>query len=86
MKVTAPKAIDIEYLKSFYKCAINLKKKDLEVFKQVLLLAKNSSDISSYIKSEITKTSSYYESIKLKVKKIYDKCDLKYDAMINPFI
>lgn len=84
--LTAPKAIDIEYLKSFYKCAINLKKKDLEVFKQVLLLAKNSSDISSYIKSEITKTSSYYEGIKLKVKKIYDKCDLKYDAMINPFI
>lgn len=84
--LTAPKAVDIEYLKDFYKYAMYLKKKDLEIFKQVLLLAKKNDDINLYINNEISKTNDYYEDIKIKVKKIYDKCDLKYDAMANPFI
>lgn len=84
--LTAPKAIDISYLEEFYKYAMLLKKQDLELFRDLLLIAKNNSDIISFVNEKITNTRSYYENINKEVQKIYTKCKLKYNANENPFI
>ena len=63
-----------------------LKKQDLELFRDLLLIAKNNSDIISFVNEKITNTRSYYENINKEVQKIYTKCKLKYNANENPFI
>ena len=84
--LTAPKAIDISYLEEFYKYAMLLKKQDLELFRDLLLIAKNNSDIISFVNEKITNTRSYYENINKEDQKIYTKCKLKYNANENTFI
>jgi len=86
--LTAPKAISDEAIKEFYKYAMQLKKKDLIVFKNVLEDFQNNPniDVNEYINNFIFKMSEEYSQIDCAVKKLYKKNNLLYNADINPFI
>lgn len=86
--LTAPKAISDEAMQEFYKYVMKLKKLDLMLFKNVLLEIKQnpSLDVNEYIDNYILNTNDDYETIKQKVKVLYRKSNINYNADINPFI
>lgn len=86
--ITAPKAISELSMNEFYEHVMDLKKKDLEVFKNVLQLIKNNPNvnINKYIDKLILNTNKDYEKISYNVKKLYKKNNLQYKADTNPFI
>lgn len=86
--LTAPKAISDEAMQEFYKYVMKLKKMDLMLFKSVLLEIKRnpSLDVNEYIDNYILSTKEDYETIKQKVKVLYRKSNINYNADINPFI
>ncbi len=86
--IIAPKAIGDESMKKFYEYAMELKKLDLLIFKNILLDVKNNPNlnIEEYINNYILKTKENYENINNNVTKLYRKNNLIYDANINPFI
>lgn len=86
--LTAPKAISDDAMQEFYNYVMKLKKLDLMLFKSVLLEIKQNPNlnINEYIDNYILKTSTDYEEIKQKVKVLYRKNNINYNADINPFI
>lgn len=86
--LTAPKAVSSVALNSFYKYAMILKNKDLEIYQNILMLFEKdyNFDISKYISQKIKETNDEYKNIEIQVKKIYEKNNLVYNAEINPFI
>lgn len=86
--VTAPKAISESAMNDFYQYIMELKKKDLELFRQVLDMVEEDPEASldDYIKLAIDNSSSDYARISMEVKKIYRKNNLHYNADFNPFI
>lgn len=86
--LTAPKAITEDNINEFYNYAMQLKKKDLKFFKEILLLVKaeKQDNLQEYVKQQIELTSDSYKQIADKVKKLYRKNSLHYNADSNPFI
>ena len=86
--LTAPKAISENSRDVFYKYVMKLKKLDLMLFKNVLLVVKKNLtiDIEKYIDEIICETKSDYSEIEEAVKKLYKKNKLSYKAEKNPFI
>ncbi len=86
--LTAPKAISKEAMKEFYDYAMELKREDLILFKKILMLAKDKSliNLDQFINEYILNKKGYYEMIEEKVKKLYKKNELFYNAQTNPFI
>jgi len=86
--LTAPKAISEESRNEFYDLAMELKKKDLEVFRDVLMLIRTDPNVNlqRYVEDTIIDTSSDYEEIAIGVKRLYKKNNLNYNAKANPFI
>ena len=86
--LTAPKAISENSRDVFYKYVMKLKKLDLMLFKNVLLVVKKNPtiDIEKYIDEIICETKSDYSEIEEAVKKLYKKNKLSYKAEKNPFI
>lgn len=86
--LTAPKAISESGRDDFYKFVMDLKKKDLEVFRDVLLLIKDdpNTNLQEFVEDRITSTKDDYEGISKGVKCLYKKHNLNYNAEANPFI
>lgn len=84
----APKAISNISMDEFYQCVMILKKKDLEIFRDVLVMLKENpnADIDSYVLHSISDTKEEYGKIEKKVRKLYKKNSLVYRAEANPFI
>ena len=86
--LTAPKSISREQMEEFYQLIMMLKKKDLEIFKKILIMIKENPDMNiyDYITQEIKDTNGDYRDIKVRVMKLYKNNSLVYDANTNPFI
>lgn len=86
--LTAPKAISQTSMNDFYDYAMKLKKKDLEIFKEILLEVKNNPDIdiNLFIENKIQEDLVFYNEVQKNVKLLYKKNDLDYNAVANPFI
>lgn len=86
--LTAPKAISSDEMKDFYHYAMELKKQDLILFKKILLKIEENPelDVFSYINELIEESMPTYKDIKVKVKTLYNKTGLNYNAVANPFI
>ena len=86
--LTAPKAISNVAMSTLYEYVMQLKKKDLEIFKEVLLLIKQNPecDLTAYIKEMISDSNNQYHGIYENVKRLYKQNDLQYNADKNPFI
>ena len=86
--ITAPKSISTSEILEFYEYAMKLKKMDLIIFEKLLTLVKSnqSADINYFIDKNIIDTRSEYETLNNKVKKLYKKNNLIYNASVNPFI
>lgn len=86
--LTAPKAISDEAMNDFYQYVMKLKKLDLLLFKNILLMVKEypGLDIEQYVDQYIYKSENEYFDIEENVKKLYRKNNLNYDAEKNPFI
>ncbi|MBR4262163.1 MAG: cobalamin-dependent protein [Bacilli bacterium] len=86
--LTAPKAITPEEMKSFYGYAMELKKQDLIMFRDILLRIKENPelDVFSFVDGAIEETTPVYEEIGGKVKTLYNSSGLNYNAVANPFI
>lgn len=86
--LTAPKAISDKSMNQFYHYAMELKKMDLQIFREILLEVKNNAEINinDFVDENILKMNSKYEGIDKKVKLLYKKNQLCYNANINPFI
>ena len=86
--LTAPKAITPEEMESFYGYAMELKKQDLIIFRDILLRIKENPelDVFSFVDGAIEETTPVYEEIRGKVKTLYNSSGLNYNAVANPFI
>ncbi len=85
--LTAPKALPREELQLFYDYAMELKRKDLEIFESILDLSrKKTNDINTFVLDSIANSSSFYDSIEQCVAKVYQKNGFNYNASKNPFI
>ena len=86
--LTAPKAISDEAMKKFYEYTMKLKKKDLLIFKIILLKVKEnpSIDVDRLVDEIISESYQDYIEIKQKVKILYKENDICYKALANPFI
>ncbi len=86
--LTAPKAISDDAMKQFYDYTMILKKKDLLLFKIILLKIKENPniDVDQLVDSLITESHQDYEEIKQKVKILYKENAICYNALANPFI
>lgn len=86
--LTAPKAISNDEMIDFYHYAMELKKQDLIIFKNILMMIKENPelDIFNYINEKIDENKDIYDDIKVKVKSLYNKTGLNYNAVSNPFI
>ena len=86
--LTAPKSISEVSMNNFYQYAMQLKKKDLEIFRSILTILKKypNADIYEYVNKEIDSLSNEYQDIETKVRKLYKKNNLVYNADANPFI
>ena len=86
--LTAPKAISDTAIEDFYNYAMTLKKKDLMFFRDVLKIVGEypEVDIYNYIKKYISDTFDDYNDIQNKVKILYKKNDMIYNANNNPFL
>lgn len=86
--LTAPKAISDSAMSKFYDCAMQLKKEDLILFRNVLLEVKNNPniDMNDFIDNYINQTESDYKKISNTVKVLYKNNALSYHAQANPFI
>lgn len=86
--LTAPKSIPETSMNKFYQYVMQLKKKDLEIFKSILTILKEcpDADIYEYIKKSIDNSYNEYQNIETKVRKLYKKNNLVYNADTNPFI
>lgn len=86
--ITAPKSISETSMDDFYQYIMLLKKKDLEIFRDVLLMLKENptANVEEYIQHTISDTRDDYREIETKVKKLYKRNNLVYRADANPFI
>ena len=86
--LTAPKSISEVAMKDFYQCVMQLKKKDLEIFRSVLMILREhpNANIYEYVNERIESSKDEYQSIDAKVRKLYKKNNLSYNALANPFI
>lgn len=86
--LTAPKSIPETSMEDFYQYIMLLKKKDLEIFKNVLMMLKEYPDanVYDYIRHSIDNSLDEYQDIETHVKKLYKKNNLVYNADANPFI
>lgn len=84
----APKAINEDEQKEFYQCIMNLKKMDLMIYKEILLLVKSNPHVNivDIVEQRIKNTEFEYKEIYTKVRKLYKKSKLEYNAQVNPFI
>ena len=86
--LTAPKSIPETSMEDFYQYVMLLKKKDLEIFRNVLMILKEHPDanVYDYIRCSIDNSRDEYKDIETHVKKLYKKNNLVYNADANPFI
>lgn len=72
-------------MNKFYQYVMQLKKKDLEIFKSILTILKEypNADIYEYIKKSIDNSYNEYQNIETKVRKLYKKNNLVYNADTN---
>ena len=86
--LTAPKSISEVSMNNFYHYVMQLKKKDLEIFRSILTILKEypNTNIYEYVNKEIDSSSNEYQDIETKVRKLYKKNNLVYNADVNPFI
>lgn len=86
--LTAPKSISEKSMEDFYQYIMLLKKKDLEIFKNVLMILKEcpNANVYDYIRHSIDNSHDEYQDIETHVKKLYKKNNLVYNADVNPFI
>jgi len=86
--LSSPKALDYDKLMDFYDIAMDLKQIDLKIFRNVLDLSYKSSNtvVKKYIGDEVNTKEEFYNQIDIKVKKLYKKNNIFYNANKNPFI
>ena len=86
--VIAPKAIDEDTMYEFYDYIMELKKEDLEFFKNVLIYSKEhpETELSQFVNNQIENSKEKYKTIEENIEKVYRKANLCYHADINPFI
>ena len=86
--LTAPKSISEASMEDFYQYIMLLKTKDLELFKNVLVMLKGDpkANVENYVLNTISNTEDDYHDIEIKVKMLYKKNNLIYNAEANPFI
>lgn len=84
--LSSPKALSHERLLEFYELAMELKCKDLELFRAILDRVNDSGKIVEFVVNEINNIQQFYNEIDEKVKKLYKKNNIIYKADINPFI
>jgi anaerobic magnesium-protoporphyrin IX monomethyl ester cyclase len=87
--LSAPKAISIAAQSAFYEVYTLLRRQDLEIFGQILELAKAGTDeteASNFIQDRIESTSHQYEALSQSVDLLYQQFGFVYDANENPFI
>ena len=86
--VIAPKAIDEDIMYEFYDYIMELKKEDLEFFKNVLIYSKEhpETELSQFVNNQIENSKEKYKTIEENIEKVYRKANLCYHADINPFI
>ena len=86
--LTAPKSITEEEMNEFYEYVMLLKQKDLEIFNNIINMLKENKDanIYEYVKQCIIDFHCEYMNIDKKVKVLYKKTGLNYNANKNPFI
>lgn len=84
----APKIITDDSGKEFYNRALELKRRDLIIFKKVLETAKECSieEIDNLVNKEIQDSNDFYKNMDEKVRTLYKKEKLKYNAEANPYI
>ncbi|NMA50240.1 MAG: radical SAM protein [Mollicutes bacterium] len=82
--LSAPKNISNESIDTLLLIANDLKRKDLEVFKKILIARKKQEDLN--IQNLVETSQSFYKAHHDKVKSLYKKENLKYNAECNPFI
>lgn len=86
--LTAPKSISEVSMNNFYQYVMQLKRKDLEIFRNILTILKEypHANIYEYVNKEIDSSANEYQDIETKVRKLYKKNNLVYNADANPFI
>lgn len=84
--LSSPKAIPHEEILEFYDIAMELKRRDLELFRRVLDLSYQSVNLIDFVTNEINTNQEFYNNIDEKVKKLYKKNNITYNADANPFI
>lgn len=86
--LTAPKSISEVSMNNFYQYVMQLKRKDLEIFRNILIILKEypHANIYEYVNKEIDSSANEYQDIETKVRRLYKKNNLVYNADANPFI
>ncbi|GAA0124005.1 MAG: radical SAM protein [Clostridium argentinense] len=88
--LTSPKTIDMKYFEKFYDLQYRLKNYDIDFFGDLLILIESKKEygyeeIENYVTERIQNMRSVYHELMQEVQKLYEDCNLIYDADKNPF-
>lgn len=85
--LTSPKALYPNELKIFYDIYKKIRYKDLEVMGKILKNAEkmDRDHLLELVDKENAKNKPFFEQIASRVSEAYEKCNLSYDAAVNPF-
>ncbi len=87
--MTSPKALNKEQMQDFYAEYKNIRSIDLSVMGGIIKLVQNNASrdtVIQFVESELQKTQTVFQILEKRVDALYQKCNLVYDAAINPFI
>jgi hypothetical protein len=87
--LTSPKALNSGEMKLFYNEYLKIRQKDLEVMRTVLDIVEygdKNSRVLDAVQDAVDNNKILFEQIERNIDAAYKKCEIIYDANLNPFI